>query len=91
MKGLVLRIDGKRRILKKVEEYTKDKFYGKYKGRIIYCFLDEDQTEYQGTPVFYIHVQDIKSGMFDYDGWMDEDKGDTIEDAIKEEIRGAML
>jgi len=90
-RSLSLIVDGKRCIIRKVEEYTEEEFYGEYKGRTIHCFLDEEHTEYQQRPTFYIQVQDIKSGMYDYDGWMDEDLGDTIDDAIKDGIRGAML
>jgi hypothetical protein len=79
-------INGKRyRITQRVEK-TEDHFHAVYKGRDIQIDREDDGS-------FYIIVTHIESGMHDYDGWWDESRHfiRTIDEAIEEALKGAML
>lgn len=67
------------------KERTDDQyFYGEYKGYLI----DIDRDEDHGGD-FYIMV--FNDGGYLYDGWWDDSKDATIDDAIKEALQGAEL
>lgn len=79
-------INGKRyRITQRVEK-TDDHFHAIYKGRDIQIDREPDGS-------FYIIVTDLESGMHDYDGWWQESRYSTktIDEAIEEALKGAML
>lgn len=79
-------LNGKKYRIIQIETHTPDNFYGTYKGRSIQIDREEDDS-------FYIIVTDIKSGMADYDGWWRESQvfNRTIEEAIEEALKGAIL
>jgi len=84
--ALVLSLDGKRRVIRKIHKYTATEFWGEYKNCTICCSRDDEETEgYQ----WYIQVCYKDSGLL-YDGYA-PDEVETTEQAVAEAIRGACL
>lgn len=86
--ALSLEIDGKRRCIREVRTHTTERFEGRYKGYYVEVYQDSDEDE----PLrYYMHVYnpEVSFGTA-CDGWCHEDT-DTLEAAIKEALKGAML
>jgi hypothetical protein len=89
--SLCLNIDGKRRIIRKVRDYSEIGFIATYrKHDICVTRRGEDEDHYD----FYITVAH-PNGCYVYDGYWqipwDECGDPTIEGAIKEALRGSGL
>ena len=67
-----------------IREQSADRFRGRYNLHDI--GIERDTT----NQLFYIIVTH-PSGVYDYDGWWEDSEEMTIEEAVVEAIRGAMI
>lgn len=88
-KQMIVFVDDVMCIIRKIINSTDTDFEAYYKDSHLHCWLDEDDFEPEDLR-FYIHVT-YKDGGSLCDGWMPEERGHTIIDAIQYAIHGACL
>ncbi len=86
---MILTVQGQRRIIRNILDWTGSEFRAIYKGMEIYCFFDDESHGGFGNG-YYMMVTNVENGIKDVDGWAETGEMD-IRKVVAEAIEGAMI